>query len=206
MPSRRRPVHEQSIPPPAKANAYRFVVKWLVAGGILFAALAGGIYTGLSATPHRAQTTPESLQHPALLDLGDRFPDYELVDPVAHTRTTVAALTAEGPVLLLFVSESCNICRNLGRYWRKKVVPALRDDIQLALVFDVGDWSGTLDSTGDLFLPGARIFTTDREAQRGDDGIVGTPILVGLGTDSRIRFISPGFNREVGSEFINAYL
>ena len=94
----------------------------------------------------------------------------------------------------------------MGRYWRKMVVSELRADIQLALVFDMDGWTGTLDTTSNLFFPGVRIFTTDRQAQREDDGIAGTPILVGLGRNSEIRFISPGFNRQVGSEFINKHL
>lgn len=199
----RRPLWKKGRPPPRTVG---FVGKWLVAGLILFAAIAGGIYTGLSAGPRTPEITRESLQNPAYLALGDRFPDYALYEPLGEKTISVSALAAQGPTLLIFVSETCNICQALGRYWRKMVVPGLREDIQLILVFDQEDWTGTLASDHPLLLLGARIFTTERAAQREEDGMVGTPIVVGLGPNAEIRFISPGLNRQVGSEFINKYL
>ena len=183
------------------------VLKSLIAGIVIFAGIAGGIYTGMAFSGKGLLgLSPADLPNNTYLDLGERFPDYTLWNPKDSSEITVAQLASQGPVLLVCVSSNCGACRTMAGYWKRKEIANLRDDIQVALVYDKDElmYEGGLDAI--LDFPGSLVLGIDRSGDETDDGISATPTFVALNTHGKIEMIMTGFRRDVGSKFINELL
>lgn len=179
----------------------------LLAGAlILTLAIAGGILLGGRWLQASNAVTPDRIQHRAYLSIGDVFPDYALHDPVNCSHIRASDLWRRAPLLLILVATDCPHCKAMMKRWPRMVIPELASDIQVVLIFDQRDWSGEDRTANGLTLPRMTAYVTDRETQVEEDGLAGTPTLIGIGKDGRIRFISPGDNPQVGSEFINKYI
>jgi hypothetical protein len=181
-------------------------LRWLAGTAFLTLAIALGILLGGRWLAANNRLIPEQIRHGSYLDLGGVFPNYVLADPRSGLATDVLTLSHNAPLLLILAGRECPHCEHMMKHWRKKVLPHLTDGIQVALIFDAEDWSGADPTANGLVSEGIKAYVTDRRAQIEDDGLAGTPLVVGLGTDGRIRFISPGDNPLVGSEFINKYI
>lgn len=181
-----------------------FLVKSIAAGIVIFAGVAGGIYTGMALT--RQGSTPEEMPNNTLLDIGETFPDYALWNPHTNETTSVSALTSRGPTLLIFVSANCGPCHSMAAYWRKKVTSQLREDIQIALVYNNDELVSDDRQVKLLDIPGALTLGADRATQREDDGITSTPTFVALDEQMKISLILTGFRRDLGSDYFNENL
>lgn len=190
-------------PHPDRLN-FHFVLKWLVVGVIIFVGIFGGVYSGLTLSQNGFSTgLSEKYQNSTNLDIGERFPDYQLYDPINNTQTTVTQLLSQGPALLVFSSRSCGACEEMISFWRKRVLEKIDHNIQLVWVYDSNE---TAPSTNVLSQYNVKMLVTDRGSQMTEDGISGTPTLIGLDRTSKIVFIVTGFSRTVGSDFINKSL
>lgn len=182
-----------------------FVLKAIVSALVIFAGVAGGIYTGL-ALRGTARVNPEGLLNSTYLSIGERFPDYELWDTDAGENKNISDVVRDAPAVLLFLSQQCGACRTMLTHWQKRVIPTLRQDIRIILIYD--DVKPPSDES--LVYPDivrrAIVATTNRTEQRDDDGIVGTPTLVALDNHMTIRFIVSGFDRQIDSEFMGRHL
>ncbi|MCH9032804.1 MAG: hypothetical protein IIB00_11185, partial [candidate division Zixibacteria bacterium] len=71
------------------------VLKSLIAGIVIFAGIAGGIYTGMAFSGKGLLgLSPADLPNNTYLDLGERFPDYTLWNPKDSSEITVAQLAS----------------------------------------------------------------------------------------------------------------
>ena len=183
------------------------VLKSLVAGIVIFVGIAGGIYTGMAfSNKGLLGVSPADLPNSSYLDLGEQFPNYTLWNPKDGTETTVAKLVSRGPTLLVFVSSTCGACKTMAGYWKRKEISNLRDDIQIALVYDKDELMSEYGMADILDLPGSLVLGIDRSANKTDDGISATPTFVALNTDGKIEMIMTGFRRDIGSKFLNELL
>lgn len=200
---RRRPVDERINPPPAHLLPY--VVKWLAAGVVIFAGIAGGVYTGYTRALHNSrENEATATRNETYLDVGDPFPACKLYHPATAQETTVPQIVARGPAIMLYLSYACGACEAMAGYWTRKVVPELRDDIQIVCVYDDRVWQPAQTEAAP-FSRGI-IMTADREAQKDMDGISATPTLVAVDTQGIIRLVCTGFDRSVNSDVLNALL
>lgn len=182
-------------------------LQFLALGFVIFAGIAGGMYVGTAWSHRFRDLTPESAQNDSFYELGEEIPNYKLWDVNTREDLHVRDLLARGPALLVFVREDCDYCKLMMEFWKRKVVSDLRSDIQIVLVYDDKDFSPEVTGSYKLGnLVRGRIVTTDREAQHEEDGIIATPTVIGVGTDSRIQFVVSGFNRDVSFAFINQNL
>lgn len=183
------------------------VLKSLIAGIVIFAGIAGGIYTGMAFSGKGLLgLSPEDLPNNTYLDLGERFPNYTFWNPKDSSKTMVAQLTRQGPTLLVFVSANCGACQTMAGFWKRKEISNLRDDIQIALIYDKNELMSEEGLEAILDLPGSLVLGIDRSGDETDDGISATPTFVALNTHGKIEMIMTGFRRDVGSKFINELL
>ena len=179
----------------------------LFAGALfLMFAIAAGITLGGRWLGASNELTPERIQQRSYLEIGDTIPDYSLHDPISGEDIRVSDLWRRGPLLLILAGMDCPHCKGMMKRWPRMVIPELASDIQIVLLFGQNDWSGKDVTANGLILPRMTAYVTDRETQVEEDGLAGTPTVVGIGEDGRIRFISPGDNPGVGSKFINKYI
>lgn len=182
-----------------------FVLRWIIGGIIIFIGVTGGVYTGsLIASKGQNGPSPDALSNRTFLEIGDSFPDYPLNDVFGGTQTSVAQLTARGPVLLTFVSRGCDACEHMLNQWRRKVIGRLNKKIQVVLVYAADE--GSPEELREAPVPGTLVVTTDRKNQKKIDGITSSPILIGLDLHSKITMIISGFDSNVGSDYLNKHL
>ena len=180
----------------------KFAAKWVIAGVIIFGGIAGGVYTGMALTGHEPwQPSQKAMTNQTLLEIGEEFPDYMLTDASDSTQLSISDLCERGPVLLTFVSRTCNACGMINTYWTKKVALGVDPSIQLTWVYN--EYEGPPQEEDIQPPPQVRIVTTERSSQLATDGIVATPTLIGLGQDRRILFILYGFDKNVDEKYIN---
>lgn len=197
----------QLNPDSTHLSGAKLYLRWLFAGVVAFFALAGGTYVGYSKAFQDGFASQQvAALNRSLLDLGDKFPNYELFRVDSGTETTVSQLLSDGPVLLIFMSRTCPACEMMEAYWAKKVVPNLRTDIQLVCVYGDDEWPGA-DTLG-IGAPFGRalVTTTTWEDQKEADGMTATPTLVALDATGTIRLLATGFSRTVSSDLVNELL
>lgn len=185
-----------------------YIVKAIIASVLIFVGVGGGIYVG-TAFSNRSifnDTSPGGLSNNSYLEIGSKFPDYTLVDHKTGQELSISNLTVQKPTLLFFLSTSCDVCYKLSDYVKSSIIPNLRDDIQIAIIFDSTEIANVKSIPDALIFPGSKIFVTDRRSQNLDDGINIMPSVVGLYVDRKIRFIMSGYNRKINAGFINEIL
>ena len=168
-------------------DSHSFLLRWLIIGAILSAAVAAGIYSGYALSGKTASARPDSLATTSFLKIGDEFPDYELWDAQLNLTTTVRHVTGGGSTLMAFVSKDCGACWSLVEYWGEKVVPQSDPGIRVLRVFDAADRPLPDPRRDQLHLPRSRIVTTHRSTQKAIDGIDLTPTVIGLDENSKTR-------------------
>lgn len=174
-----------------------FFLRWGVAGLIGFAAVAGGIYTGNAVSLPVDNFSPKSLTNDSFLEIGDRFPDYSLIDVSSGDTVRVSTIVADEGALLVFADASCGVCEYMFQYWERKVMPKLRTGTNVVVVYDSADLDTSAFSGAREHLPSARIAVADRQSQSESDGVFQTPTLIAIDNHSRIKFVCTGFDRRV---------
>lgn len=201
------PLESNKVPVSKVGSSLARPLQLIALGLVIFGGIAGGMYVGSAWSLQARVLTPESARNDSFYDLGEVFPNHKLRDVRSRQDVHVRDLAAQGPLLLVYARQDCNYCRLMIEYWKRKVVSALRSDIQIVMVYAEEDFIPGDESHLELSnLIQCRTVTTEREIQEEEDGINATPTVVGIGTDSRIQFIISGFDREVSSAFINRHL
>lgn len=185
-----------------------FIVKAIIASVLIFLGVGGGIYVGtaLSNRGTPLGISPGMLTNSSYLKRNEKFPDYKLTEYKSENEVSITTLTRESPTLLFFLSTSCDACYQLASFVRNAVAGNLHDDIQIVLIFDVGDLTDSTYYPDSLIIPNARTFITERRAQILEDGLNVMPSVVGLDNENVIKFIMSGYNRMINADFINRYL
>ena len=179
----------------------QFMLKWLFAAACLFVGISGGVYTGMDLSGRTlGEPSPEARENSTFLDVGEMFPDYELLNVIDSTVIRVSDLTAISSVLLVFASSSCSACDMMNTFWRKRVLPKLAADVQVVWVFDA--FESLSPENYDRLPKRVKIVTTQRDEQFTEDGITATPTLIGIQRGGAIGFIINGFDRRIGAEFV----
>ncbi len=184
-----------------------FCFKTLISGVVVFAGVAGGIYTGTSLiSGSDRELSPVKLKNDSLLDPGDSFPPYELTIQPSRQQTSVRQLALGKPTILAFVSPDCDPCITLAAVWKKRIAGVLRDDIQLILIFGENEFEYGDDYGGVFDIPEALVCCADHVAQRAKTGIYSKPTLVALDEEGVIVWVSSGYSSKIDGDFINEYL
>lgn len=193
-------LQKQQFPEPFPYT--QFAIKAAVAIVVIILGVAGGILSSDAVTRQRA-IDPQVLANQSFLEVGDLFPDYELQLEGDKSTVSVSDLLTRGPAILVFVSDQCNACDVFGNQWQKRVMPRLRKDIQVVLIYDADEAKISTSQPLPSLLPGSVVASTDRATQKSEDGITATPTVVALDQGGRLRFIVTGYDRRVDGEFIN---
>lgn len=164
-----------------------------------------GVYVGtaLSNRSISGNILPINLENSSYLSIDDTFPDYSLLEHKTEVATTISEVVSQGPTLFIFVSSTCGACNTMAVILKNKVVTDLRQEIQIALIYNQDELESLDQSGGLLDVPGAKIFGTNRYEQFDQDGMFATPTLVALNKERKVSFIMTGYSRRIDAEFIN---
>ncbi len=182
-----------------------FIAKAIIACVLIFVGVGGGIYVG-TAFSNRAMPggiTPDILNNDSYLKIGETFPDYEFFPHNSDSRIKLSSITNQNPALLLFVSSGCGACVSMASSIRNRVLPDLREDIDLILIYDIIELENIENDSVLLDIPGSSVYGAVRKEQIEQDGMFATPAMVAIDSDREIKFIMTGFNPKIDAEFIN---
>lgn len=190
---------------PAPSVNLGFVIRWLIAGTTIVAAIALGIYTG-SAMISNKPNHPEDFVNRSFLDIGDHFPDLMLEDLETRELVSLSSSMKGQPALIVYVSVGCGACRGMLSYWSRVVLPNLRAEIQVLLILD-----GPVPADGEqpaewLLVPRCHLLATLDDDQSDGLGISSTPAVFGIDSNQKIQVVSFGFSRDLTAELINEYI
>jgi len=185
-----------------------FIVKAVIACALIFVGVGGGVYVGTAISDRGTPLgiSPEILANNSYIKIGDSFPDYELKEYKSESKLKLSSITKQKPALLLFVSSGCGACVMMASSIRNRVLPDLRKDIKVILIYDSIELEYIENDSVLLNIPGSSVYGALRKEQIEQDGMFSTPAIVAINPNREIKFIMTGFNPKINAEFINENL
>lgn len=185
-----------------------FVLKAIVALVVILVGVGGGIFIGSTMTGQEfGSLSPEDLPNNSLFEIGEVFPNYKFTESDSDNDFEIRNFTNnKGRTLLIIVSPTCEPCHVFADFWNKKIIDKIDEDVNILLVFDSSEVETSNPDEKPLTLNRSIAVTTNRFEQSRSDRLLGTPTIVGLDSDCRIKFISSGFSPALDAEFINKNL
>jgi hypothetical protein len=179
----------------------------LSVGTMVFASVWAAVYLGFSMAMDERSTRvkPRHLTNTSYIDIGDTLPTYLVETPGSDIVSPFYSVMGRNGGVLVFASPSCGSCLGLFEYWRRKVLPRLRPDIPVLLVYDLQEWDERLAPEAMLLDPRVRVLLMHRKKYMTVDGIQATPTILGVTAGGIVSFVCSGFDRRVDAKFLSEY-
>ena len=190
-----------------KSHSLRNGIIYIVlAGAILFAAVALGIQVGfaLRSDDEPGELNPETLPNRSSLKPGDAIPSLPVYD-LDKNEFTLTNIVAGKNTLVGVVMPGCEPCKKLLSGWIDKEIVGAKQPFQIILLATSAAEERELGPLEE-FSKDYPVYFCDHVILKNLCGLTTFPSIVGLGADNKVSFVANEYVFQLDVEFFNKYL